>query len=100
MLHYHAKKEFDLAYIYGLRAIQTDGKIPSQSSLFIDPSIYLWKVFDIHSLSCWYSGRREEGTAAYKKLLKLIDSGVIPKDQHARLLENKKYFIGNETKKK
>lgn len=93
--HYHSIKEYDIAYILGLRAIQCDGKLPSpHSSLFIDYATYQWKVFDLHSLSCWYSGRRDEGIRAFKRVLKAMDKGLIPETHHARIRENKKFFIG------
>jgi glycosyltransferase involved in cell wall biosynthesis len=95
IIHYHAKKEFDIAYILGLRAMQCDGKLPiPHSSLFIDYASYQWKIFDLHSISCWYSGRREESTRAFKRLLKAMDKGFVPENQHARIRENKKFYLG------
>ena len=95
MLHYQTKQEYDIAYIIGLAAMQCDGKSPMpHSSLFIDEGAYTWRVFDIHSLNCWYSGRKEEGIRAFKRLLKLMEKGKIPAEHHARIRENKKYFIG------
>lgn len=94
ILHYQSVKEFDIAYILGLRAIQCEGKLPMpNSSLFIDKDVYLWKVFDVHSLSCWYSGRRDEGKSSYKKLVKAMEKGLIPEDHHKRIRENKKHFL-------
>jgi glycosyltransferase involved in cell wall biosynthesis len=93
--HYHALKEFDIAYIYGLRAIQCDGKTPfPKATLFIDHQTYTWRIWDMHSLSCWYSGRKEEGIRAYKRLLKQVDKGLVPQEHIARIRENKKYFLG------
>lgn len=101
IVYYHSIKEFDIAYIYGNRAIQCDGKLPMpNSSLFIDHQVYQWKIYDIHSLSCWYSGRKEEGIRYFKKLLKLVEKGIVPAEHHQRIRENKKYFIGNDIKKK
>jgi len=95
MSYYQSKKEFDLAYIYGLRAVQTDGKLPMpDSTLFVDKDTYIWKIFDVHSLNCWYSGRKEEGSKWFKRLIKLMEKGKIPEQHHARIRENKKHFIG------
>lgn len=95
ILHYQSKKEFDMAYIYGLRAMQCEGKLPTpHSSLFIDHASYQWKVFDLHSISCWYSGRRDESTKTFKRLLKAMEKGLIPESQHARIRENKKFYLG------
>jgi glycosyltransferase involved in cell wall biosynthesis len=95
MAHYQSKKEYDIAYIFGSVAIQCDGKTPiPNSSLFIDESAYVWRVFDIHSLNCWYSGRKEEGVKHFRRLLKLMDKGKVPAEHHQRIRDNKKYFIG------
>lgn len=95
MSHYQAKKEYETAYIYGLRAMQCDGKLPMpHSTLFVDGDTYIWRVFDVHSINCWWSGRKEEGTKWFKRLLKLMEKGKIPEMHHARIRENKKHFIG------
>ena len=95
MAHYQSLKEYDTAYVFGNAAIQCDGKTPMpQSSLFIDESAYIWRVFDIHSLNCWYSGRKEEGIKHFRRLLKLMEKGKVPVEHHTRIRENKKYFIG------
>jgi glycosyltransferase involved in cell wall biosynthesis len=94
ILHYHQQREFDISYIYSSHAMKFAGKSPfPQSSLFIDPSIYEWRIFDIHSLNCYYSGRREEGTEAYRKLLKAIDRGLVPQSEIPRIQNNKQWFI-------
>jgi hypothetical protein len=96
IIHYHAAKEFDTSYIYSSHAMKFAGKSPfPQSSLFIDAAIYEWKIFDLHSISCWYSGRRDEGIATFKKLWKAVTEGKVPHYEIPRLTENKKYFLGN-----
>lgn len=101
IMYYQMNKEYDIAYILGLRAIQCDGKLPiPKSSLFIDNSAYLWRVFDLHSLSCWYSGRKEEGIKWFKRLVKAMEKGHVPQEQHQRIRDNKKFFFQNETKTK
>lgn len=94
IIHYHTQKEFDIAYIYSSHAMKYAGKSPMpHSSLFIDPTIYEWKIYDLHSLSCWYSGRKEEGRETYKLLLKKVNQGIVPKEEATRILDNKKYFM-------
>jgi len=96
ILHYHAIKEFDTAYIYSSHAMKFAGKLPMpNSALFIDAPIYLWKIYDLHSLSCYYSGRRPESQDVFKKLWKLVEKGgVVPQWEIPRLTENKKYCLG------
>jgi glycosyltransferase involved in cell wall biosynthesis len=96
ILHYHSIKEFDIAYIYSSHAMKFGGKSPfPKSSLFIDASLYEWKIFDLHTISCWYSGRKEEGVDAFKKLWKALQEGKVPQHEIARITENKKFFLGN-----
>jgi hypothetical protein len=94
ILHYHQMKEFDISYIYSSHAMKFAGKSPfPQSSLFIDPSVYEWRIFDMHSLNCYYSGRREEGTETYRKLLRAVERGLVPQTEVPRIQNNKQWFI-------
>ena len=94
ILHYQHNKEFDIAYIYSSHAMKFAGKSPfPKSSLFIDPEVYEWRIFDLHTISCYYSGRREEGTNTYKQLIKAVQSGKVPEIHHKRIEDNKKWFL-------
>ena len=94
ILHYHQLREFDIAYIFSSHAMKYAGKSPfPKASLFIDPSIYEWKIYDLHSLSAWYSNRQDEAKATFKLLLKAIQKGLVPESEMARLNENKKFFL-------
>jgi glycosyltransferase involved in cell wall biosynthesis len=96
ILHYHAAKEFDTAYIYTSHGMKFAGNSPfPKSSLFIDASVYDWKIFDLHTISCWYSGRKEEGVETFRKLWKAVQSGKVPQSEIARLTDNKRFFLGN-----
>lgn len=97
--YYQSRKEYDIAYVYGLRAMQEAGKSPfPQSSLFVDESIYLWRTYDMHSISCWYSGRRDEAKEVYRLLEEQIKKGLVPSDQLERIIANKKFFHGTQEK--
>ena len=101
ILYYQSKKEYDIAYMYGLRAMQMAGNSPfPKSTLFIDEQSYTWRIYDLHSISCWYSGRKDEAIQAYKLLEKQISKGIVPQEQVARLIGNKKYFTGDGTQTK
>lgn len=101
ILYYQSKKEYDIAYIFGLRAMQMAGKSPfPKSTLFIDEQTYTWRIYDLHSISCWYSGRKEEAIESYKLLEQQISRGIVPQEHTARLLGNKKYFIEDGTQPK
>jgi glycosyltransferase involved in cell wall biosynthesis len=95
MAYYQAKKDYDIAYIYGLRAIQEAGQSPfPKSTLFIDESVYYWKIYDAHSISCWYSGRKDEAREIYKLLEGQMRKGLVSKDQIQRIQNNKQFFYG------
>ena len=92
--YYHQIKDYESAYVFGMRAMEMAGKSPfPKSTLFIDEQIYEWKIYDLHALSCWYSGRREEGTKVFRKLLEKIRKGRVPQNEVPRINENKKYFL-------
>jgi glycosyltransferase involved in cell wall biosynthesis len=94
ILHYHSVKEFDIAYMYSSHAMKFAGKLPfPHSALFIDDAFYLWKIYDMHIISCWYSGRREEAWETYKKLEKVLNQGgIIPEHEIPRIKNNKQFF--------
>jgi glycosyltransferase involved in cell wall biosynthesis len=94
ILHYHHMKEFDISYIFSSHGMKFAGKSPfPHSSLFIDPGVYDWRMFDIHSLNCYYSGRKEEANSTYKMLLKAVDKGLVPESEVQRIRDNKQWFV-------
>jgi glycosyltransferase involved in cell wall biosynthesis len=100
IMHYHAIKEFDIAYIFSSHAMNYAGKSPfPKATLFIDKNTYLWKIYDLHCLSCFYSGRKEEGDQTFKKLLKAKEKGFIPAQELPRIEQNKQWFIKNKNSK-
>lgn len=100
IMHYQNMKEFDIAYMYSSHAMKYAGTIPfPKATLFIDKHTYLWKIYDLHCLSCYYSGRKEEGNQTFKKLLKAKDKGYIPAQELPRIEQNKQWFLQNNKKK-
>jgi glycosyltransferase involved in cell wall biosynthesis len=94
ILHYQSVREFDISYMFSSHAMKYAGKSPfPQSSLFIDPTVYDWRIYDMHALNCYYSGRKDEGIQTFKSLLKAIDKGLVPADQVQRIQNNKQWFI-------
>ena len=92
--YYQSIRDYETAYIFGLRAMEVAGKSPiPNSTLFVDESIYEWKLYDLHALSCWYSGRKEDATRVFRKLLEKIRKGKVPQTEITRINENKKFFL-------
>jgi len=95
IVHYHSIQDFESAYIYSSHAMKFAEKSPfPHSSLFIDNSIYDWKIYDMHSISCWYSNRKKEGADTFKKLMNVVNAGKVNQFEIKRILENKKFFLG------
>jgi hypothetical protein len=63
--------EWNLAYLYADFAIKNfHGKNPyPQRLLFIDESMYVWKLMEVYSAACFYTNRKDEAKAAYKEML-------------------------------
>lgn len=94
ILYYQSIKDYDTAYIYSSHAVKFAGKSPAPKSiLFVDMPLYIWKIYDLHTISCWYSNRKEEATSTYKKLWKQVEKGTITGADLDRIKENKKFFL-------
>jgi glycosyltransferase involved in cell wall biosynthesis len=94
ILHYTAEKEFDVAYIFSSHAMKFAGKLPMpNSALFIDDHLYVWQIYDMHVIAAWYSGRRQEAIDTYKKLEKVLNQGLIPEHDAARIRNNKQFLV-------
>lgn len=94
ILHYTMEKEFDVAYIFSSHAMKCAGKLPMpHSSLFIDDQFYMWQIYDMHVITSWYSGRRDEARDTYKKLERLLNQpGIIPEHEIERIRNNKQFL--------
>jgi len=93
ILHYQSILDWDSAYIYSSYIIEKSGRLPKNSSLFLSVDDYLWKCYELHALSCWYTGRKEESSKWFKKLWKCVERGIVDEVSVKRIRENKKYFI-------
>lgn len=94
ILHYTNEKEFDIAYMFSSHAMKFAGKLPMpHSALFIDDGLYLWQIYDMHVISSWYSGRREEAKETYKMLEKAVNQGLVPEYEIARIKNNKQFLV-------
>ena len=90
--YYQSIKEYHIAYIYTSYVMKYAGKSPTpNSSLFIDSSVYNWKIYDLHNISCWYSGRIDEAKETFKKLWEQVEKGLVPNEELVRITDNKKY---------
>lgn len=91
--YYQSINNYHVAYIYSSYAMNFAGKPPINSSLFINESVYDWKIYDLHNLSCWWSGRIDEAKKVFIKLWDQVEKGLVSDDQIHRLTDNKKFNI-------
>lgn len=68
--YYLMMGEWNLAYLYSKFAkVNFHGKNPYPTRLlFVDESLYVWRFLEVHSASCFYTGRKDEAAANYKEL--------------------------------
>ena len=72
--HYLSTSEWHMAYVYSKFARSTfHGNNPYPARLlFVDESLYNWKLLESHAAACIYTNRKEEGKVCYDEILKLV----------------------------
>ena len=93
-LYYQGIKEYDIAYVYSSYAMKFAGKNPNpNSSLFIDPLLYSYKIYDLHSINSYYSGKLDDAKTTFKLLWKQVEKCKVPQQEIEHLQKNKKFFL-------
>jgi glycosyltransferase involved in cell wall biosynthesis len=77
------RQRFEVARLYARAAIELP--LPGSDALFVEPAAYGWRALDELAVTCYWSGRREEGRRAAVRALQLR-----PGDE--RLRENLAWF--------
>jgi glycosyltransferase involved in cell wall biosynthesis len=72
--HYLSVGEWNIAYLYSkFMKVNFHNKNPyPQRLLFIDESLYNWKILEAHAASCFYTGKTDEAKANYQELLAIL----------------------------
>jgi glycosyltransferase involved in cell wall biosynthesis len=72
--YYLSVGEWNNAYLFSKAAKGTfHGKNPYPTRLlFVDESLYTWRILEVHSAACFYTGRKQEATETYNELLNVI----------------------------
>lgn len=72
--HYLMMGEYELGYLYTkFCRVNFHGKNPyPKRLLFVDESLYAWRILESHAAACFYTGRKDEGRATYGELLNLL----------------------------
>jgi len=94
--YYLSVNEWNLAYLYSKAAKVTfHGKNPYPTRLlFVDESLYTWKLLEVHAAACYYTGRKEEAAATYKELQDIIKKmpQIFSQDDMNKINANAQFF--------
>ena len=68
--YYLTVGEWSLAYVYTKFAkVNFHNKNPyPQKLLFVDESLYLWRILEVHSAACFYTGRIDEAKMNFMEM--------------------------------
>ena len=72
--YYLSMGEWQLAYVYSkFLKVNFHGKNPyPKKLLFVDESLYNWKILEVHSATCYYTGKIDEAKSCYQELLGVL----------------------------
>jgi hypothetical protein len=94
--YYLSVGEWNNAYLFSKAAKGTfHGKNPYPTRLlFVDESLYTWRLLEVHSAACFYTGRKQEGIDTYNELLDTIkrSPGSFTQDDINKIQSNAQFF--------
>lgn len=89
--------EWNLAYLYADFAVKNfHGKNPYPTRLlFVDESMYVWKLLEVYSAACFYTGRKDEAKKAYKEMLDISTKSPssFSQDDINKIKMNQQFFL-------
>jgi glycosyltransferase involved in cell wall biosynthesis len=86
-------KDWEMSYVYSQYGLRYNQKNPyPYRILFVDQNLYNYEMLELHSLSCFYTKRHEEGSFAYWKMREQLKPSMISEEQMKIILDNEKYF--------
>lgn len=95
--YYLSVGEYNLAYIYSKFAKVTyHGKSPyPKRLLFVDESLYNWRILEVHAAACFYSNRKEEAKANFEEILAIqrTNPGLFSEEDIRKIDSNKGFFL-------
>jgi glycosyltransferase involved in cell wall biosynthesis len=95
--YYLSVGEWHLAYLYTKFAkVNFHGKNPYPGRLlFVDESLYVWKILEVHAAASFYTNRKDEAAANYRELqdaIKKFPQFFTPEDI-AKINSNAQHFM-------
>lgn len=93
---YHRLQDWENAYVFSLYGLRYNRNNPyPHRILFLDKGLYDYEMLELHSLSCFYTKRLEEGSRAYwamRQQLIELGPGYLNPQQEQIVRDNEKYF--------
>jgi glycosyltransferase involved in cell wall biosynthesis len=94
--YYLSVGEWNNAYLFSKAAKGTfHGKNPYPTRLlFVDESLYVWRLLEVHSAACFYTGRKQEATETYNQLQNAIKAfpQYFTQEDIAKINSNAQFF--------
>jgi glycosyltransferase involved in cell wall biosynthesis len=93
---YHKLRDWENAYVFSLYGLRYNKNNPyPHRVLFIDKGLYDYEMLELHSLSCFYTNRKEEGSRCYwlmRQQLEHLGPNYLSPDIMKRVTDNEQYF--------
>lgn len=94
---YQRLQDWENAYVFSLYGIRYNRNNPYPNRiLFLDKMLYDYEMLELHSLSCFYTKRNEEGSRCYwlmrRQLQELGEDQYLSPEAWGKVLENAQYF--------
>jgi glycosyltransferase involved in cell wall biosynthesis len=87
-------QDYEQMYVYSAYGLRYNGKNPYPNRiLFLDNALYQFQMMELHAISCYYTGRREEGSKAYWQMRSQIKPGMLDEQATKIIMENEKHFL-------
>jgi glycosyltransferase involved in cell wall biosynthesis len=88
--------DWNMAYMYSKFAkVNFHGKNPYPTRLlFVDESLYIWRILEVHAAASFYTGRKEEAQLNFKELQDILKKSphyFTPEDA-AKINSNSQFF--------
>jgi glycosyltransferase involved in cell wall biosynthesis len=84
---------WELSYVYSNYGMRYNMRNPyPHRILFLDQNLYSYEMAELHSISCFYTNRKEEGSAAYWLARAQLKEDMITPEQMTVMLQNEKHF--------
>jgi hypothetical protein len=71
--HYLGVSEWHNAYLFSKFAkanFHQKNPYPTRL-LFVDESLYIWKILEVHAAACFYTGRKDEARQTFQEMVKI-----------------------------